>query len=56
VFADQASETQEKMGIQQYVKDKYKGTMMPLGKLLLLIDELYHEKMKADEVDDRGEV
>ena len=50
----QVDDAQEELGIQQYVKNKHTGAFMPLGKLLSLIDEMYQEKMKADEIDDRG--
>ena len=53
---EQAGGSQDKMGILQYVKDKHKGALMPLGKLLSLIDEVYQDKIKADEIDDRGEL
>ena len=50
----QVGDAQEEIGIQQYVKNKHTGAFMPLGKLLSLIDEMYQEKMKTDEIDDRG--
>ena len=51
----QAGKVQEKVGIMRFVKEKHKGPIMPLGKLLSVIDEMYAEKIKADEIDDREE-